>query len=291
MRRVLAGAAHETEHRQLRTHAAGHAVARLLLAAGEVDAAAVNARRRTGFEPPLWQLQLLEPCTQAARSRVSRSARAVMVQAHMDLAVQKSPGGQHHGFGAEGDADLRHRAHDPVAFQQQIIDRLLKQAQVGLVFQHAPDRGLVQNPIGLGAGGAHGRAFAGIENTKLDAGLVGGQSHRAAQGVHLFDQMAFANAANRWIATHLPQGLDVVGQQQGLASHARRRQRRLRAGMAAADNDDVKVFRVQHGVLGWCGDRAAGLGRAILRAAPRRGAQPLGYHCASKEPPTCTSVR
>ena len=268
LRRVLAGAAHETEHRQLRTHAAGHTVARLFLAAREVDAAAVNAGRRTGFEPPLWQLQLFEPRTQTPRSRVTRATGPVMIQAHMDLAVQKSPGGEHHGFGAKRDADLRHRAHNPVAFQQQIIHRLLKQAQVGLVFQHAPDRGLVQNPVGLGAGGAHSRAFAGIENTKLDARLVGSQSHRAAQGVHLFDQMAFADAANRWIATHLPQGLDVVGQQQGLASHARSRQRRLGAGMAAADNDDVKVFRVQHGVLGWCGDRAAGLGRTILRAAP-----------------------
>ena len=118
LRRVLAGAAHETEHRQLRTHAAGHTVARLFLAAREVDAAAVNAGRRTGFEPPLWQLQLFEPRTQTPCSGVARATGAVMIQAHMDLAVQKSPGGQHHRLGAKRDANLRHRAHDAVTFQQ-----------------------------------------------------------------------------------------------------------------------------------------------------------------------------
>ena len=253
LRRVLAGAAHETEHRQLRAHATRHAVARLFQAAGEVDAAAVNAWRRPRFQSALWQLEFFQSRTQAACRRVACTACAVVVQADMDLAVQKSSRRQHHGFGAKRDADLRHRAHDPIALQQQIINRLLKQAQVGLVFQHAPDRGFVQNPVRLGAGGAHGRAFAGIENTELDAGLVSSQGHRATQGVHLFDQMALANPANRRVATHLPQGFDVVGQQQGFAPHARGRQGRLGAGMAATDNDDIKMFRVQHGVLGVVG--------------------------------------
>jgi hypothetical protein len=95
-----------------------------------------------------------------------------MVKAYMDLAVQKSPGGKHHGCGAKGQADLRHRAHNPVTFDQQIVNGLLEQAELGLVFQHAPDCCLVQNPVGLGAGGAHGRTLAGVEYSKLDAGFV-----------------------------------------------------------------------------------------------------------------------
>ena len=196
LRRVLAGAAHETEHRQLRAHAARHAVAGLFLATREVDATAVNARGRTGLQSALRQLEFFQSRTQAARRRVACTASAVVVQAHVDLSVQKSPCGQHHGCSAEREADLRHRAHHPVTLQQQVIHGLLEQTQIGLVFQHAPDCGFVQNPVGLGAGGAHGRAFAGVEDTKLDARLVGGQSHRAAQGVDLFDQMAFADAAN-----------------------------------------------------------------------------------------------
>jgi len=43
-----------------------------------------------------------------------------------------------------------------------------------------------------------------------------------------------------------PQGLDVVAEQQGLAAHARAGQRRLGAGMAAADHDHVKFGWIKH---------------------------------------------
>ena len=52
--RVLLHAAHKAEHRHGRTHAAGHAVARLLQAFAEVDAAAINARRGAGLQAALW---------------------------------------------------------------------------------------------------------------------------------------------------------------------------------------------------------------------------------------------
>jgi hypothetical protein len=38
-----------------------------------------------------------------------------------------------------------------------------------------------------------------------------------------------------------------MGQQKRAAAHARRRQRRFGAGMAAADNDHIKVLGIQHG--------------------------------------------
>ncbi len=44
----------------------------------------------------------------------------------MNPAAQKSAGGQHHGARAEFNAHLRHHAGDAVAFDDQIIDALLK---------------------------------------------------------------------------------------------------------------------------------------------------------------------
>jgi len=58
--------------------------------------------------------------------------------------------------------------------------------------------------------------------------------------------VAFANAANRGVATHLTQGLNVVRQQEGFTTHARRRQGGLGASMAAADNDHIKFLWVKH---------------------------------------------
>jgi hypothetical protein len=66
--RVLAGVAEEAEHRH-RIHVAG-----LLGAPGEVDAAAVEARRRAGLQAALRQLQFLQPGRQADRRRVAGAA-------------------------------------------------------------------------------------------------------------------------------------------------------------------------------------------------------------------------
>ena len=162
--RVGNARAHEAEHRHAIALAARHAVTRLHRALGKVDAAPVQPWRRAGFQPALRQFELFEPRTQRHRWRVAGPPGGVVVQAHMDLAVQKSAGRQHHSAASELDADLRDGTNHAVAltvrFNQQVLDRLLEQPQIGLVFEHAANGGLVQNPVGLGPRGAHGRALA-----------------------------------------------------------------------------------------------------------------------------------
>ncbi len=136
--------------------------------------------------------------------------------------------------------------------EHQIIHRLLEQREVGLVFQPLANRRLVQQPVGLRTGGAHRRTLGRIQRTKLDARLVGGQRHRAAQRIDLLDQMPLADAADRRIARHGAQGFDVVRQQQRLHAHARSRQRGLGAGMATTHHDDIERFREFHGRHSTC---------------------------------------
>ena len=85
--RMLLHPTHKAEHRHGRAHAARHAVAGLLQAFAEVDAAPVNAWRCAGFQAALRQLEFFEACTQARRWRIARAAGSVVVHAHMDLAV------------------------------------------------------------------------------------------------------------------------------------------------------------------------------------------------------------
>ena len=128
----------------------------------------------------------------------------------MDLAVQKSAGRQHHGAAAESNARLGAGAHHAVALHHQVVHCLLKQPQVRLVFKHATNRSFVQNAVRLRTGRTHSGAFGAVQNTELNAPLIGRQSHGATQSIHLFDQMAFADAANRRVAAHLTQGFNVV---------------------------------------------------------------------------------
>jgi hypothetical protein len=58
--------------------------------------------------------------------------------------------------------------------------------------------------------------------------------------------MTFATPADRLSAAHVTQGFDVVGQQQGGATHARAGQRGFGAGMTAPDNDHIKMLRKKH---------------------------------------------
>ena len=81
----------------------------------------------------------------------------------------------------------------------------------------------------------------------MNAALIRCQRHGATQCVHLFNQVPLANATDRRVATHLPQRLNVVRQKQGCATHPRSSQRGLGPGMAAADDDHVKVLWVKHG--------------------------------------------
>jgi len=235
----------------------------MFLQPAEIDAAAVDARRRPGLQPALRQFQLLQAGRQAHRGWVARPACAVVLQAHVDAAIQEGAGRQYHRACPEAHTHLGDGAHHAVTLQHQVIHRLLEEPQPGLVLQPPADGRLVQHAVGLRprcahGRAAHGRALAAIEDAELDAGLVGGGRHRAAQGVHLLHQMALADAADAGVAAHLPKRLDVVRQQQRGAAHTCGGQRGLGAGMAATNDDHIKRLGVQHA--------------AILRSAP--GAAP-----------------
>ena len=226
--RVHRRVAHEAEDRYRRKRRAvtGHTVTRLLFAFRKVDRAPVESRRRAGLQARLRQFQFLQPRRQRDRRRIPRPARRIVVEADMNAAVQERACGQHNGPRTEANAHLRDSAHHPVALDHQVIHRLLEQRQVGLVFQPLADGRLVEDAVRLGAGGPNGRALGAVEDPKLDPRLVRGDRHGAAQRIDFLDQVPLADAADRRVAAHLAQRLDVVREQQRLAAHACRRRGR-----------------------------------------------------------------
>ena len=138
-----------------------------------------------------------------------------------------------------GDTDAA--GFDGATVENQRIGRLLEHVQIRLRLNATTNGRFVQNAIGLAARRAHGRAFRRVERAPLDAGFVGGCGHRAAERVDLAHEMALADPADRGIAAHLADGLDVVRQKQRARAGPRARERGFRAGVAAADDDDVVV--------------------------------------------------
>ena len=86
------------------------------------------------------------------------------------------------------------------------------------------ERGLhgvaVEFAVGLAAGAVDGGAFAAVEESELDSGLVGDATHEAVEGVDLAHQMAFAEAADGRIAGHFAERVEAVRCQQGARAEA-----------------------------------------------------------------------
>jgi hypothetical protein len=61
--------------------------------------------------------------------------------------------------------------------------------------------------------------------------------------------MTLCKPANRRIAGHLTDGIQIDGQKEGLAAHSRGRQSRLNPGMAGSDYNDIIPLRIdEHAV-------------------------------------------
>ena len=151
--RMLRRVAHKRENRH-------RVVAILRRQHAEIDGAGVDARRRAGFQTADAQRQFPQTARQRDRRRIACAAAAVVIQADMNLAVEESADRQHHGAGAEFQAHLRYGADDAIVFDDQILDRLLEDHQVRLVFQRGADRLTIKHTVSLSARGANSRTFA-----------------------------------------------------------------------------------------------------------------------------------
>ena len=239
-----------------------------------VDGAAVEARRRAGLEAAAAQTELLQGFAEQDRGWFAGASCGILLLAAVDEAVEECAGGDDDGGGADGaavaEADAADRttvrcgcgagiefgrpvfsyefpvlsdwAEMSAVFNNQIRNFRLLDFQVGLRFQHFAHFQPVGLLVALGAGRPHGRAARGVEQPELDADGVGDFAHDAAQGVHFADQVSLGNAADRRIAGHLGNEVDVEGVEGGLQAHAGGGHGGFAAGVSGADDDYIELF-------------------------------------------------
>jgi hypothetical protein len=76
--------------------------------------------------------------------------------------------------------------------------------------------------------------------------------------------VALGKPANRRIAGHLSDGIQIGGQKEGLAAHSRGRQSRLNPSMAGSDYNDIIPLRIdEHAVRVLIPDKSAILRRTL----------------------------
>lgn len=221
-------------------------ITRLLGHHREIHGTTVDAWRRAGLQATDAQWQLTQAMRQSDGGRITGTAAGVVLQTNVDKSAEESACGQNHGIRVEPEAHLGDHALDLSVFHNQVISSLLKNPQVGLVFQNFAYRSLVQHAVGLRTCGANGWALAAVEDTELDATLVGSSGHGTTKCIDFLDQVALADPTDGRVAAHLAEGLDIVGEQQGLHAHACCSQGCFGTGMTATDHDHVKTGREIH---------------------------------------------
>ena len=160
----------------------------------------------------------------------------------MDLAAQERAYREHDRTSGELEAHRGDDAGNAAVFDPEVGDFGLEQRQVRLVLDDRADRLLVERAIGLRARRTDGRALARIERAELDAGTVDRACHRTAERIDLADEVPLADAADRRVAAHLPQGLDALRDEQRACTASCRGERGLGAGMAATHHDHVEML-------------------------------------------------
>src|SRR5690606_16845549 len=133
----------------------------------------IDARRGAGLQTANAQWQLTQTMSQGDGGWVAGTSARIILQTNVDKSAEEGSCGQNHGIRMEPEAHLGDDALDRIVFHNQIVGCLLKNPQIGLVFQNLTHRSLVQHTVSLGTSGTNGWAFTAVENAELDAALVG----------------------------------------------------------------------------------------------------------------------
>ena len=160
--------------------------------------------------------------------------------AHDGAAAEEGAGAENGGLHAEHRACAQHHFRHAPILCPNIHHLTLSDVEMGLPLQGVFHHFLILAAVGLGAERPHGRAFAAVEHTVLDAGFIGGFCHLAAERVQLADEVAFARAAHGGVAGHVAHGVEVDGKAHRLHPQPCRRQRRLNAGVTCANDSNIK---------------------------------------------------
>ena len=157
---------------------------------------------------------------------------------------------QDHRAGTQFEMELGLDSADSIVFHQERGGVSLVKINSGGGLQQVLHAELVGLLIALGPRCAHARSLPGIEESPLDRGGIGIQSHRSAQGIDLADHVSLPETSDGGVAAHLANGVQVLGQDRNLGAKAGRRQGGLHAGVPGAHHQDVVLFGItKHNLL------------------------------------------
>jgi hypothetical protein len=211
--------------------------------AGKVDRGGAQARGCSRLHPPHLETERPERGGQFQGGDLASPARRPADVADVDEAAEEGPRGDDHRPPGVKDARLIDHAADPPVFDDELLHQALTEMEAFLLLHDRLHGKAVDLLVALEAGRLDGRAFGGVQEAEMDGSFVGYPPHLPAQGVEFLDELALGEAADRGVAGHQRNGVEVYVEQERLTTHPRRREGRFAARVPAPDDDDV-IFPV-----------------------------------------------
>ena len=227
----------------LKAEGQGRGVSLLNFHLGKVHRPGVDPGRRAGLEPPQGKPQRQQTVRQRRGGVHTVGAALLDALADDGASVEIGAGADDHGPHGEHRSRPQHHLGHMAVRRADGHHLALPDGQMGLLLQRVLHHLLVLPAVRLGPQGPYGGPLAPVQHPVLDTGPVGGLCHLAPQGVQLPHQMALAGAADGGVAGHVAHRVQIDGKAHGFQSQTGGGQRRLDAGMARADDGNIKLSR------------------------------------------------
>ena len=161
----------------------------------------------------------------------------------MQQTAQKCPGCDDNTARDNPQAQISFDAHRLPVLHKDSGNRCLLEIEILCPFQDRLHPKLISLLVALDPWCTNGWTLGPVKHPELNPCRVGVEAHCATHGIDLANYMPLGQAPDRWIARHLANRVQVLGQHQRPASNSGRSQCRFDAGMAAADHCNVVFCR------------------------------------------------
>ena len=162
----------------------------------------------------------------------------------MHQSPHKRPRGYHDGPRPIAQSKVGLHPDDLVILDQNPHRVPLEQMKARGMLQHPLQTELIGLLVALGPWRLHARALPCVEHPELDPRGVRVLTHHPPERINLPHHVPFGQAPDSRIARHLPDGVQVLGQNPGVRPQPSGRQTRLHSRMPRTQHENVKCLRI-----------------------------------------------
>ena len=186
---------------------------------GKIDTLGEKAAGCACLEPLNLETEFAQAVTEC-RNGIAKTATGLISQADMQQPSHECASRNHHCPPIEAEAEIRFHSLDSIIPDHEPRDISLLHVEVRMALEERLHAELIGLLVALRSRSPDARSLCGIQHAELNAGRIGVQPHRAAEGIDLTDHMPLRQTSDRRVTGHLPDGIGILSEQEGFAAQA-----------------------------------------------------------------------